>query len=45
MFQEIIQQLTDNHDQIISKFQEKIDSDKFYYSLTTNRFSTYFEEK
>lgn len=33
MFQEIIQQLTDNHDQIITKFQEKIDSDKFYYSL------------
>lgn len=26
MFQEIIQQLTDNHDQIITKFQEKIDS-------------------
>lgn len=44
MFQKIIQQLTNNHDQIISDFQEKIDSDKFYYSLTTNRFSTYFEE-
>lgn len=33
MFQEIIQQLTDNHDQIITKFQEKIDSDEFYYRL------------
>ena len=34
MFETLIQQLTDNHDQIITKFQEKINSDKFYYSLT-----------
>lgn len=44
MFQEIIQKLTNNHNQIITEFQEKIDSDKFYYSLTANRFSTYFKE-
>ena len=33
MFQEIIQKLTDNHDQIITKFQEKIDSIDHYYVL------------
>lgn len=33
MFQEIIQKLTDNHDQIITKFQEKIDSIESYYVL------------
>lgn len=33
MFQEIIQELTDNHDQIITEFQEKIDSIKPYYVL------------
>lgn len=33
MFQEIIQQLIDNHDQIITKFQEKIDSIESYYVL------------
>lgn len=33
MFQEIIQQLTDNHDHIITKFQEKIDSIESYYVL------------
>ena len=33
MFQEIIQQLTDNHDHIITKFQEKIDSIEYYYVL------------
>lgn len=33
MFQEIIQKLTDNHDQIITKFQEKIDSIDPYYVL------------
>lgn len=44
MFQKIIQQLTNNHDQIISDFQEKINSDEFYYSLTANRVSTYFKE-
>lgn len=44
IFQKIIQQLTNNHDQIISDFQEKINSDEFYYNLTANRFSTYFKE-
>lgn len=33
MFQEIIQELTNNHDQIITKFQEKIDSIESYYVL------------
>ena len=33
MFQEIIQKLIDNHDQIITKFQEKIDSIESYYVL------------
>lgn len=33
MFQEIIQKLTDNHNQIITKFQEKIDSIESYYVL------------
>lgn len=33
MFQEIIQQLTDNHDHIITEFQEKIDSIESYYVL------------
>ena len=33
MFQEIIQKITDNHDQIITKFQEKIDSIDPYYVL------------
>ena len=33
MFQEIIQQLIDNHDQIITEFQEKIDSIESYYVL------------
>lgn len=33
MFQEIIQKLTNNHDQIITKFQEKIDSIESYYVL------------
>lgn len=33
MFQEIIQELTDNHDQIITEFQEKIDSIEPYYVL------------
>lgn len=33
MFQEIIQQLIDNHDKIITKFQEKIDSIEPYYIL------------
>lgn len=33
MFQEIIQQLTNNHDHIITKFQEKIDSIESYYVL------------
>ena len=33
MFQEIIQKLTNNHDQIITKFQEKIDSIDPYYVL------------
>lgn len=33
MFQEIIQQLIDNHDKIITKFQEKIDSIEPYYVL------------
>jgi hypothetical protein len=33
MFQEIIQKLTDNHDQIITEFQEKIDSIESYYVL------------
>lgn len=33
MFQEIIQKLTDNHDQITTKFQEKIDSIDPYYVL------------
>lgn len=39
MFQEIIQKLIDNHNQIITKFQEKIDSDEFYYSLTAQLIS------
>lgn len=33
MFQEIIQELTNNHDQIITKFQEKINSIESYYVL------------
>ena len=33
MFQEIIQQLTDNHDQIITEFQEKIKSNESFYVL------------
>lgn len=33
MFQEIIQELTDNHDKIITEFQEKIDSIESYYVL------------
>ena len=33
MFQEIIQQLTNNHDRIINEFQEKINSDESYYVL------------
>jgi len=33
MFQEIIQKLTNNHDQIITKFQEKINSIDSYYVL------------
>lgn len=33
MFQEIIQELTNNHDQIITAFQEKIDSNESYYVL------------
>ena len=33
MFQEIIQELTNTHDQIITKFQEKIDSIESYYVL------------
>lgn len=33
MFQEIIQELIDNHDQIITEFQEKIDSIDPYYVL------------
>lgn len=33
MFQKIIQQLIDNHDQIITEFQEKIDSIESYYVL------------
>lgn len=33
MFQEIIQKLTDNHDQIITEFQEKINSDESFYVL------------
>ena len=33
MFQEIIQKLTDNHDHIITEFQEKIDSIDPYYVL------------
>lgn len=33
MSQEIIQQLIDNHDKIITKFQEKIDSIEPYYVL------------
>ena len=39
MFQEIIQKLTDNHDQIITKFQEKIDSIDPYYVLITELIS------
>lgn len=33
MFQKIIQQLTNNHDQIITEFQEKINSDESFYVL------------
>ena len=33
MFQEIIQELIDNHDQIITEFQEKINSDESFYVL------------
>ena len=33
MFQGIIQELTDKHDQIITEFQEKINSDESYYVL------------
>lgn len=33
MFQEIIQELTDNHDRIITEFQEKINSIDPYYVL------------
>lgn len=33
MFETLIQQLTDDHDQIITKFQEKIDSIEPYYVL------------
>lgn len=33
MFQEIIQKLTNNHDHIITEFQEKIDSIESYYVL------------
>ena len=33
MFQEIIQKLTNNHNQIITEFQEKIDSIESYYVL------------
>lgn len=33
MFQEIIQKLTNNHDQIITEFQKKIDSIESYYVL------------
>ena len=33
MFQTVIQQLTDDHDQIITEFQEKINSDESFYVL------------
>lgn len=39
MFQEIIQQLTDNHDQIITEFQEKINSNESFYVLIAQLFS------
>lgn len=39
MFQKIIQQLTNNHDQIISDFQEKINSDESYYVLVAKLIS------
>ena len=39
MFQEIIQQLTDNHDQIITEFQKKINSNESFYVLIARLFS------
>ena len=33
MFQTVIQQLTNDHDQIITEFQEKINSDESFYVL------------
>lgn len=39
MFQEIIQELTDNHDQIITEFQEKINSNESFYVLIAQLFS------
>lgn len=33
MFETLIQQLTDNHNQIITEFQEKINSDESFYVL------------
>ena len=33
MFETLIQQLTDDHDQIITEFQEKINSDESFYVL------------
>ena len=39
MFQEIIQKLTDNHNHIVTEFQEKIDSIESYYVLVAELIS------
>ena len=39
MFETLIQQLTDDHDQIITEFQEKINSDESYYVLVAKLIS------
>ena len=39
MFETLIQQLTDNHDQIITEFQEKINSNESFYVLIAQIFS------